>query len=234
MRIGLRGGHSPYAVGAVGLRKEYECMQELYKYTEAVLKKYGHTVINCNSNGRTESAELAEGARKANEGKVDYFISLHMNSFNGKAYGTEAYVYSENSRAKGIAERLVNNFATLGFYNRGVKYNAKYYEMKNIDAPNIIFETLFCDSGKDVAIWSATPYEKMAYLISNAIDSSIPKNIDNQAGQMESKDEIKENETYYRVVVGSYKDKRNAEKLIKELKDKGYSAFIDIYNKLKI
>lgn len=175
MKIGLRGGHSANCIGAVGLKNEYLCMQELYKHTEAVLKKYGHTVINCNSNGSNANAELSEGARKANEGKVDYFISLHMNSFNGKAYGTEAYVYSENSRAKGIAERLVNNFSTLGFYNRGVKYNAKYYEMKNIDAPNIIFETCFCDSQKDVNIFKNKSYESMAYAIANAIDSNIPK-----------------------------------------------------------
>ena len=37
--------------------------------------------------------------------------------------------------------------------------------------------------------------------------------------------------TYYRVVAGSYADRTNADKLVSELKNKGYSAFIDIYKK---
>lgn len=176
MKLSLRGGHSANCQGAVGLRNEYTCMQELYKYTEQVLKKYGHTVINCNSNGSNSNAELSEGARKSNNANVDLFISLHMNALNGNAYGTEAWVHSKGCRAEAVAKRLVNNFATLGFYNRGVKYNAKYYEMRNVSAPNIIFETCFCDSQKDVAIMDSTTYEKMAYLIANAIDSNIPKN----------------------------------------------------------
>ena len=175
MIISLRGGHSPNCKGAVGIKDEYVCMQELYKHTEAVLKKYGHIVINCNSNCSNANSELSEGARKSNSNNADIFISLHMNALNGNAYGTEAWVHSQGCRAEATAKRLVNNFATLGFYNRGVKYNAKYYEMKNIDAPNIIFETCFCDSQKDANIFDSASYEKMAYLIANAIDNNIPK-----------------------------------------------------------
>ncbi|OOM82187.1 hypothetical protein CLPUN_04470 [Clostridium puniceum] len=50
MIIGLRGGHSSNCVGAVGIVKEYEQMQELYKAVSQVLTSYGHTVIDCNSN----------------------------------------------------------------------------------------------------------------------------------------------------------------------------------------
>ena len=37
--------------------------------------------------------------------------------------------------------------------------------------------------------------------------------------------------TYYRVVAGSYTNRANADKLVSELKNKGYNAFIDIYKK---
>ena len=37
--------------------------------------------------------------------------------------------------------------------------------------------------------------------------------------------------TYYRVVAGSFTDRKNAEKIVEELKKKGYSAFVDIYKK---
>ena len=37
--------------------------------------------------------------------------------------------------------------------------------------------------------------------------------------------------TYYRVVAGSYTNRENADKLVSDLKSKGYPAFIDIYKK---
>ena len=37
--------------------------------------------------------------------------------------------------------------------------------------------------------------------------------------------------TYYRVIAGSYTSRTNADKLVSELKSKGYSAFIDVYKK---
>ena len=40
-----------------------------------------------------------------------------------------------------------------------------------------------------------------------------------------------EGDTYYRVVVGSYKDRKNADNLVNELKAKGYNPFIDVYRK---
>ncbi len=175
MKVGLRVGHSPNCKGAIGLRDEWVCMNDLYRYVEDILTKYGHVVVNCNSNANSANAELAEGARKANNAGVDIFISLHMNSFNGQAHGTEALV-ANGARAsiRNIANRLCNNFASLGLTNRGVK-ESNLYEMRNVNAPNIIFETLFCDNAHDInEVWSPTSFEKMARLIANAIDPNIP------------------------------------------------------------
>lgn len=174
MKIGLRAGHSPNCLGAIGLRNEWACMNELYKYVESVLVEYGHTVVNCNSTSSSVDGELWSGVSRANDAGVDLFISLHMNCSNGEGHGVEAWTYNRFSRANSVAIRLCKNFSTLGLYNRGVKYNSKYYEMRNADAPNIIFETMFCDSKTDISIWSKTPYEKMARLIANAIDENIP------------------------------------------------------------
>ena len=42
-------------------------------------------------------------------------------------------------------------------------------------------------------------------------------------------DTLGESNLYYRVVAGSYKNKDNAGDMVKELKNKGYSAFIVTY-----
>ncbi len=173
MIIGLRGGHSANCVGAIGIVKEYEQMQEFYKAVSKVLTSYGHTVIDCNSNANTQNGELLEGATKANNANVDIFISLHMNAFDGSGNGVEALVSSANSGAVSYATNLCNNFSQLGFKNRGLKY-IKDYEMNHVQAPNIIFEMCFCDSRTDMAIYYNCSWVSLAYRFCNAIDSNIP------------------------------------------------------------
>lgn len=173
MKIGLRGGHSANCIGAVGIVNEYNQMQEYFKYVSQVLTSYGHTVIDCNSNGSNANAELSEGANKSNNANVDLFISLHMNASDGEGHGVEALISSANSGAYKYALNLCNNFGALGFTNRGVKYES-LYEMNHIQAQNIIFEICFCDSPTDIAIYNQHTWTELAYRFCNAIDPNIP------------------------------------------------------------
>jgi len=180
MKIGLRAGHSDNCEGAVGIVNEHEQMKKYYAAVKTVLESYGHTVIDCNSNASTEGGELSEGANIANSNNVDFFASLHMNCYNGQAHGTEVLVSSATSGAYQTAQRLVINFAELGFANRGVKF-VKDYEMNHISAPNIISEICFCDSKEDIDIYNKCSWEQLAHLFCNAIDPNIPKDIPSSA-----------------------------------------------------
>lgn len=210
MKIGLRGGHSSNCLGTIGLRNEYATMQVYFKYVKEMLEKYGHTVIDCNSNANTEWGEVSEGFNKANNNNVDLFISLHMNSYDGQAHGVECLV-AKNSSVWGIAERICDNFATLGFYNRGVKVGNQW-EMQYVNAPNIIFETCFCDSETDINIWSPAPYEKLTRLLCNAIDSNIPL------------EDIKKR---YQIRVYTFTNREDAEKASKAIGELGYYNSIE-------
>lgn len=173
MKIGLRAGHSDYCTGASGVVDEHKQMKLYYQAVKSVFEKYGHTIVDCNSNASSQNAELAEGANKCNAANCDLFISLHMNSFNGQAHGTETLVSSPSSTAYPYAVKLVNNFSKLGFQNRGVKFQ-RLYEMNHIKCGNIISEICFCDSIEDIKIYNQYSWEKLAHVLCNAIDSSIP------------------------------------------------------------
>lgn len=177
MKIGLRGGHSRNCIGAVGIVNEYEQMQKFYKYVSQLLTEYGHMVVDCNSNAATQSEELTEGVKKANDANVDLFISLHMNSYDGNAQGTECYVFSAESPSYKYAKKICENFGALGFKNRGVKVKS-YYEMKNIKAPNIIFEICFCDSQEDIDIYNKYSWQQLSHTLCDAIDSNIPSSLE--------------------------------------------------------
>lgn len=174
MKIGLRGGHSDNCLGAVGLRNEYWQMQDLYVHVRDLLVEYGHTVIDCNSHANTEGGELSEGVNKANNNDVELFVSLHMNSYNGSANGTETWIKSTNSKSYTTAKFISDNFGNLGFFKRGVKTSDVYYDLNHTNAPAIIVETCFCDSQKDIDIWSPTSWDILASCIANGIDSNIP------------------------------------------------------------
>jgi len=176
MIIGLRAGHSDNCTGAVGIVNEHDQMKLYYAAVKNVLEMYGHTVINCNSNANTENGELSEGARIANDdnNKCELFISLHMNASDSGGHGTEVLVSSASSKAYPYAQKLVSNFAELGFTNRGVKF-VQDYEMNHINCGNIISEICFCDSQIDIDIFNKYSWEQLAYTFCNAIDSNIPK-----------------------------------------------------------
>jgi len=176
MKIGLRAGHSDNCEGAVGIVDEHEQMKKYYATVKSVFEQYGHTVIDCNSNASSENGELSEGANAANSNNVEFFASLHMNCFDTNAHGTEVLVSSATSGAYSTAQRLVSNFAELGFTNRGVKF-VKDYEMNHISAPNIISEICFCDSQIDIAIYNKYSWEQLAHVFCNAVDSNIPKTV---------------------------------------------------------
>ncbi len=174
MKIGLRAGHSDNCIGAVGIVDEHSQMKKYYLSIKEILENYGHTVIDCNSNGYSANAELSEGASKANSNRVDLFVSLHMNASNGAGHGTEALISSTSSGSYPYAKRLCNNFAELGFTNRGVKCE-RLFEMNHINAPNIIFEICFCDSEVDMDVYNKYSWNQLASYFCNALDANIPK-----------------------------------------------------------
>ncbi len=105
---------------------------------------------------------LMQRARKANQLDVDYFVSIHFNSFSSpRANGTEVYVYDNRSSARPLAQSVVSNIAYLGFLNRGVK-QARFRVLELTKMPAILIECCFISSDKDMKLFDA---EKMANAI---------------------------------------------------------------------
>lgn len=225
MKIGLRGGHSPFAKGAIGIIDEQINVRQLSKRLKLILEKYGHTVVDCNSDANTITEELNEGTNKANNNNCDIFLSLHMNVFDGTARGVEAFVYDTSSTvAIDIGNRVCSNLSSLGLPNRGIKYMQELHDLNATTMQAAIIELLYCDNKLDVEIWSRNIWDTIIYLLANAIDPKIPKINPVDPSNNDEK------ETFYRVICGSFKEKNNAEARKKDLVSKGFKeAFIYYY-----
>lgn len=170
MKIGLRGGHSPNCKGAMGYLDEQAEVRKIYYELAPMLQAQGHSVINCNSDEYSQSADLNKGTNTANANGCDIFISIHMNASGGAGNGTECWLYDANNGTMNtIADKICQNFAAKGFKNRGRKYNTGFHDLNATRMPAMIVETLFCDNGYDAGLYNAMGAKGIAELIAAAI-----------------------------------------------------------------
>jgi N-acetylmuramoyl-L-alanine amidase len=153
MKFGLDIGHNcPPDSGAVGIKSENKLTMEVGNKVIAKLENLGHTVIACKPNSAsTVNQSLGSRCEKANSNRVDIFVSIHFNAFNGQANGTEVFAISD--AGKKVAQKVLDEIVKLGFFNRGVKSGSHLYVLRRTNMPGILIECCFIDSAKDIQLY---------------------------------------------------------------------------------
>lgn len=221
MEIGIDMGHtlSGEGTGSQGCGyKEQNLTRELGKIVIEMLKKEGHTIYDCTVDKSSNNAQqLIDRVNKANKQPLDLFVSIHFNACvndvkgDGRTTGTEVLLHSMSSKAKPYAERIVKKIANVGLKNRGVKtHNA--YVLKHTKAPALLIETCFIDDRDDMNVYLKSPRKVAKAIVEGILDKTITDVVETPKNG------------FYRVLVGSYKDKNNAIKRQEELKSKGIEA----------
>lgn len=172
MKFGIDIGHNCFPdTGAPGIGgvTEDKLTKDVGTKLMAKLAAAGHTVVNCTpTSASTVNDSLRKRVDKANSNSVDVFVSIHFNSFNGNASGSEVFAISNTSQA--IASSVLKEIVELGFFNRGVKDTA-FFVIKNTSMPAILIECCFCDSKDDMKLFDA---EKMAEAIKVGLIGESP------------------------------------------------------------
>lgn len=174
--IGIDCGHplTGIGTGANGIRKEVTINRNVFKELKALSKGTPFIFKDCTQDkpSTSVSEDLRKRVAKAENYKVDLFISLHCNAFNGTAHGTETYLAkswlstSMKAKNKRIAEIFQSNVAkSCDFYDRGVKYE-DFYVIYNTSMEAILLEIMFCDSKKDN---DKLNYKKVAQAILDSV-----------------------------------------------------------------
>ena len=167
---------------------------------------------------------------KCNAHAVDLDVSIHFNSGAGdksgnrKTTGVECYIYSSTSKAKAFAEKICQAISNLGFKNRGVKISQKLYVLKKSKAPALLVECCFVDDKDDVQLYS---YEEMADAIVYGITGEHVQ-IEPETDKAEQGEETStgDRKALYRVQVGAYSARYNAEAQAEKLRKAGFDAAI--------
>lgn len=230
MIINVHAGHAPdggIGCGAVGIGYESTMNRQVKEHLINLLRKAGHEVFDCTCEESVSSSSvLKKIVEKCNAHTVDLDISIHHNATaadkkdfdgDGHAKGSLCYVYSAQSSTANLAANIAKAIADrLEIPYLGLLDGHNLYFLRNTKAPAILIECCFVDDRDDMNAWN--PYD-VAVAIAHCIDVNIEgvSPAPNKEGP------------WYKVQVGAYKEKANAQKQLEILKRAGYDAFIQEY-----
>jgi len=172
LKIAVDIGHNiPNNLGAKSIGDENVMVAEVGERLAARLRMSGYDVLMAAPvRAASVSDSLMQRVSKANEGRADLFVSIHMNAGGGS--GTEVWIGSEKGRY--IGDKVVSSIAGLGFRNRGVKLQGKdgkgLYVLKHTRMTAILVEGCFVDSKSDMELYDP---ERMAFAIWRGIVAGL-------------------------------------------------------------
>ena len=212
-KIVLDAGHGGTDPGAIYKeRKEKDDNLALTLAVGKILEDNGVDVVYT----RTEDVYQTpfEKARIANQSGADYFISFHRNSSpeDNQYQGVEVLVYDKSGIKYEMAQNIVGALGELGFREIGVKERPGLVVLRRTRMPALLIETGFLNSDEDKK-------NEIADAIAGAILGTLSE-------------ETIEAPVYYRVQTGAYRNRENADRMLYQLNDQGYPAFLLYENDL--
>ena len=216
------GGSDPGA-SANGL-KEKDVNLVISLECAKVLQRHGVDVLMSRMKDEEDKTKIKE----CNAFKPELAVDIHNNAGGGD--GVEIYHYSKGGLSKTAAQNVINEIIAIGQNSRGLKtkknaFGGEYYAfIRETSAPAIIVECAFLDNAKDVQIIDTEAEQKVMGV---AIAKGILKTLG--IAYVEEKPVVADTNVggkIYRVQVGAYSVKANAEKMRDKLKELGINAII--------
>ena len=230
----LDAGHGGHDSGAIGYGlKEKSVALDIVKGIKLGLEKYGNIKVILT---RTNDTYLTLEQRVQIEKKVkaNMFVSVHLNAGGGT--GFESYVddrLSNDSRTvkrqRILHDAIMKELHTIdkNLSNRGTK-KANLYVVRNTNSDAVLTENLFIDTKKDTDLLKQ--HKTIQAIINGHVKGIVKifnlrkKVVDTPIDENEK--DVVERKYVYRVVAGSYNEKKNALDKITDMKKKGFDSFI--------
>ena len=201
------GGEDSGAIGRLFNEKEYNLI--IGNKVIDKLKNYNCEVFYSRNTDKTVSLE--DRVKLSDKYNCDIFVSIHCNSSpNTSATGFESFSYNGNSELQNRLHKEV--IKDLPLVDRGMK-TANFYVLRETNAKAVLLELGFISNLNDSGILNANV---------ESVANSIVRGIILYLGLSQ----ISSNREVYRVCVGSYTVRANAENMLKQLEKDGYKPFI--------
>lgn len=218
----IDAGHGGSDSGATyNGRKESNDVLRLSLRVGELLKKNGQTVLYTRESDKTVS--LSERSVFENKNGCDYFVSIHRNAYQPEvAKGVETHIYSNGSSAEQLANKVNLELVNVGLVDRKVKVS-NFHVLRETKNPAVLIEVGFIDNSSDNKLFDSK-FEDIAQGIARGCLKQVGK-------ELVVSNNTLDDDTYFRVICGSYKNRSNAIKQQNKLKESGFDSFLEIYNK---
>lgn len=213
------GGNDPGALGN-GLKEKDITLAVTLKIGKE-LERHGVKVGYTRKNDKT--INLNSRGPLANKYGADVFVSIHANAHNSNAQGVETYSFPNSKNGARLAKFIQDEVLKAKLYtkNRGTK-TANFAVLRQSRMPSALIETAFITNKEDAKLLKTRQNEFAEAIAKGILDYLRIRYIPEKnptAPKQNSKG-------LYKVQVGAFSNKSNADKLAQELKKKGYSTYI--------
>lgn len=234
---------------------EYEFNQDVAERVNKLLESYGevyftmttenHPYNEQTSSGRTKNLQYRcdvanniykDAIKKYGKDNVKcVLVSIHANAFdNPSASGYEIYVYKKSLESYKIAQSIHNSAKDIlevgtSIKDRGIK-EANFYVLKHTSMSSLLIEHEFYTNPEAVKKLKDDNFrQKCAEHIAKGLCNYYGIEYKEPHNNNKDKENNTKNDTdeLYRVQVGAFSDKKNAEKLLDKLDKIGFKGFID-------
>ena len=215
--IMLDAGHGGEEPGAVYMgRQEKDATLNLVLAIGEILQNNGIDVEYTRTTDVYESPY--QKAMEANEAGVDFFISIHRNSspIPNQYMGVESLVYDLSGIKYEMAKNINAQLETVGFVNLGVQARPNLVVLRRTQMPAVLVEVGFMNSDTDNKLFDEN-FNDIASAIADGIMDTL--NV-GTTGQTQPDTEL-------RVQVGAFRNSVYAERLLRELTEQDFPAYID-------
>ncbi|WP_088103452.1 N-acetylmuramoyl-L-alanine amidase [Halalkalibacter urbisdiaboli] len=241
------GGSDPGAV-ANGMQEKNLVLDIARRIRTILINNYQDIEVKMSRTSDT-TVSLNERTTEANNWGAHYFLSIHVNSFDGNVRGYEDYIHSslsdtsETAKYRDIMHEEIIKVANLN--NRGKK-KANFHVLRETKMPALLTENGFIDNNNDaeklkdpdwrqrVAEGHVNGLVKAFNLKSKTIFRVIAGSYKMKENALAREQHLQHlgydthiiqavvsNETYYRVQVGAFTNEDNANNLVEKLKNDG-------------
>ncbi len=216
-------GHGGSDSGAVGngltekdlnLNIALACKEELER----------HKVTVKLSRLKDENDPVSEEIKECNAFNPDYGVDIHNNAGGGD--GAEIFHHFGGGKGKTLADNILKEIVLIGQNSRGLKTKKNsagkdYFGfIRETKCPAVIVECAFIDNKKDIQIID-TKAEQIT------MGKAVAKGILNTLGiAYISETASTQSGKIYKVQVGAYSDRTNAENMQKKLSKAGFEGVI--------
>lgn len=212
-KIVLDAGHGGADPGAVYMgRQEKDDTLALTLAVGKILAANGVDVVYTRTTDIYQTP--FEKAQIANREKADYFISIHRNSgpISNQYHGVEVLLYNKTGEKLKMAENILGAMGEAGFREIGIQERPGLVVLRRTKVPALLLEIGFINSDLDNRMFDEKR-KKIADGIAGAILGSLSQ-------------ETLENPLYYRVQTGIFRKRANADRMLYQLQEYSYPAFI--------